>query len=54
MANTESLLFARKFRWKISVKWYWNFFGTENSWNGIKLYHLQNTSKVFAFSGHKA
>ena len=29
------------------------FFGTENR-NGIELYHLQNTGKVFAFSGHEA
>ena len=29
------------------------FLGTENR-NGIELYHLQNTGKVFAFSGHEA
>ena len=29
------------------------FFGTENR-NGIELYQLQNTGKVFAFSGHEA
>ena len=29
------------------------FFGTENR-NGIKLYHLQNTGKVFAFSQDEA
>ena len=29
------------------------FFGTENR-NGIELYHLRNTGKVFAFSGHEA
>ena len=29
------------------------FFGTENR-NGIELYHLQNTGKVFGFSGHEA
>ena len=29
------------------------FFGTENR-NGIKLYHLQNTHKLFALSRHEA
>ena len=29
------------------------FFGNENR-NGIELYHLQNTGKVFALSGHEA
>ena len=29
------------------------FLGTENR-NGIELYHLRNTGKVFAFSGHEA
>ena len=29
------------------------FFGTEN-WNGIELYHLQNTRKFFAFSRREA
>ena len=28
------------------------FFGTENR-KGIEFYHLQNTGKVFAFSGHE-
>ena len=28
------------------------FSGTENR-NGVELYHLQNTGKVFAFSGHE-
>ena len=45
----ERLPFVRKFQWTISVKWYWYFFGTENS-NGIELYHLQNTGKFFSFS----
>ena len=29
------------------------FLGTENR-SGIELYHLRNTGKVFAFSGHEA
>ena len=42
--NYERLPFVRKFRWKIPVKWYWYFLGTENR-NGTELYHLQNTGK---------
>ena len=49
----DRLPFVRKFRWKLSVKWYWYFFGTENG-NGTELYHLQNTGKFFAFSRHKS
>ena len=45
----EHLPFVQKFRWKIFVKRYWYFFGTENR-NGIELYHLQNTGKFVSFS----
>ena len=44
--HPERLPFVQKFRWKISVKWYWYFFGTDNR-NGTELYHLQNTGKFF-------
>ena len=46
--DLECLPFIRKFRWKISVKWYCIFWGTESR-NGIELYHLQNTEKNFHF-----
>ena len=49
IGNNGRLPFVGKFRFKISVKWYWYFLGTENG-NEIELYHLQNTSKFFAFS----
>ena len=53
-SNTLSAYhFARKFRWKILSNGTGIFLGTENR-NGIQLYHLQNTGKVSAFSGHEA
>ena len=45
----ERLPFVRKSRWKISSNGTGIFLDTENG-NGIELYHLQNTSKFFAFS----